>query len=145
MDIGNKIKLLRQKIGATQEQLGEKIGVSGQSISKWETGVTMPDITLLPILSSELGVTIDELFDLTAEQKKVASEMSKTGTRVYNFTTKREKKVNEVKVELINHLAEQLVNFGVKNLSLINAERQIGFSIGENDYELTLTQKRKKK
>ena len=69
MDIGNKIKLLRQKIGATQEQLGEKIGVSGQSISKWETSVTMPDITLLPILSSELGVTIDELFDLTVEQK----------------------------------------------------------------------------
>jgi len=69
MDIGNKIKLLRQKIGATQEQLGEKIGVSSQSISKWETGMTMPDITLLPILSSELGVTIDELFDLTVEQK----------------------------------------------------------------------------
>ena len=69
MDIGNKIKLLRQKIGVTQEQLGEKIGVSAQSISKWETGVTMPDITLLPILSSELGVTIDELFDLTTDQK----------------------------------------------------------------------------
>ena len=69
MDIGNKIKLLRQKIGATQEQLGEKIGVSAQSISKWETGVTMPDITLLPVLSSELGVTIDELFDLTTAQK----------------------------------------------------------------------------
>ena len=69
MDIGNKIKLLRQKIGATQEQLGGKIGVSAQSVSKWETGVTMPDITLLPLLSSELGVTIDELFDLTTEQK----------------------------------------------------------------------------
>lgn len=69
MDIGNKIKLLRQKIGATQEQLGERIGVSAQSISKWETGVTMPDITLLPILSSEFGVTIDELFDLTTDQK----------------------------------------------------------------------------
>ncbi len=40
MDIGNKIKLLRQKIGVTQEQLGEKIGVSAQSISKWETGVS---------------------------------------------------------------------------------------------------------
>ena len=69
MDIGNKIKSLRQKVGATQEQLGEKIGVSAQSISKWETGVTMPDITLLPLLSSELGVTIDELFDLTTDQK----------------------------------------------------------------------------
>lgn len=69
MDIGNKIKLLRQKMGVTQEQLGDRIGVSPQSISKWETGITMPDITLLPILSSELGVTIDELFDLTVEQK----------------------------------------------------------------------------
>jgi len=69
MDIGNKIKLLRQKVGSTQEQFGEKIGVSAQSISKWETGVTMPDITLLPLLSSELGVTIDELFDLTTDQK----------------------------------------------------------------------------
>lgn len=69
MCIGNKIKQLRQKIGATQEQLGERLGVSAQSISKWETGITMPDITLLPLLSSELGVTIDELFDLTTDQK----------------------------------------------------------------------------
>jgi transcriptional regulator with XRE-family HTH domain len=69
MDIGNKIKQLRQKAGITQEQLGTKLSVSAQSISKWETGVTMPDISLLPLLSSELGVTIDELFDLTTDQK----------------------------------------------------------------------------
>ena len=69
MHIGNKIKQLRQKIGVTQEQLGDRLGVSAQSISKWETGVTMPDITLLPLLSGELGVSIDELFDLTTEQK----------------------------------------------------------------------------
>lgn len=69
MEIGNKIKQLRQKVGATQEQLGEKLGISAQSVSKWETGITMPDISLLPLLSSELGVTIDELFDLTTDQK----------------------------------------------------------------------------
>ena len=69
MDIGNKIKQLRQKANLTQEQLGESLGISAQSISKWENSITMPDITLLPLLSSELGVTIDELFDLTAEQK----------------------------------------------------------------------------
>ena len=67
------------------------------------------------------------------------------GRKLVYISFRESKKVNEVKVELINHLAEQLVNFGVKNLTLINAERQIGFSIGENDYELTLTQKRKKK
>ena len=69
MDIGNKIKQLRQKAGITQEQLGTRLSVSAQSISKWETGITMPDISLLPLLSSELGVTIDELFDLTTDQK----------------------------------------------------------------------------
>ena len=69
MQIGNKIKQLRLKAGLTQEQLGTSLGVTAQSISKWETAVTMPDITLLPLLSGELGVTIDELFDLTAEQK----------------------------------------------------------------------------
>jgi len=69
MHIGNKIKQLRVKAGLTQEQLAEKLGISAQSVSKWENGVTMPDITLLPLLSGELGVTIDDLFDLTTDQK----------------------------------------------------------------------------
>ena len=69
MDIGNKIKNLRNKAGLTQEQLAARLGISAQSVSKWENAVTMPDITLLPTLAGELGVTIDELFDLTAEQK----------------------------------------------------------------------------
>ena len=69
MDIGNKIKQLRLLAGMTQEQLAAKLGISAQSVSKWETAVTMPDITLLPALAGELGVTIDDLFDLTTEQK----------------------------------------------------------------------------
>lgn len=69
MNIGNKIKQLRLTSGLTQEQLASRLNISAQSISKWETGITLPDITLLPLLSSELGVTIDELFDLTKEQK----------------------------------------------------------------------------
>ena len=64
MDIGNKIKQLRYKAGLTQEQLASKLGISSQSVSKWETNTTMPDITLLPLLSKEFGITIDELFDL---------------------------------------------------------------------------------
>ena len=69
MNIANKIKQLRASAGLTQEQLANRLGISAQSISKWETGVTMPDITLLPALSGELGVTIDDLFDLSVNQK----------------------------------------------------------------------------
>ena len=69
MEIGNKIKILRKKAGYTQEQLACKLGVSGQSISKWEKQISMPDITLLPDIAEVFGVSIDELFDLTIEQK----------------------------------------------------------------------------
>ncbi|MBQ7378867.1 MAG: helix-turn-helix domain-containing protein [Clostridia bacterium] len=69
MEIGAKIKQLRNKAGLTQEQLASALGISAQSVSKWENAVTMPDVALLPLLAGELGVSIDELFDLTVEQK----------------------------------------------------------------------------
>ncbi len=69
MEISNKIKQLRHKSGLTQEQLAARLGVSAQSVSKWENAVAMPDITLLPLIAEAFGVSIDELFDLTVEQK----------------------------------------------------------------------------
>ena len=69
MELGNKIRQLRYRTSLTQEQLSERIGVSPQAVSKWENGAAMPDISLLPVLAEVFGVTIDELFDLTADQK----------------------------------------------------------------------------
>ncbi len=65
MNIGKKIKELRIKNNITQERLAEEMNVSPQAVCKWESGKTMPDITLLPELSVFFGVTIDELFELT--------------------------------------------------------------------------------
>lgn len=69
MDIGNKIRQMRYRLSLTQEQLAEKLGVSPQAVSKWENGVAMPDITLLPLLSEAFGISIDDMFDLTVDQK----------------------------------------------------------------------------
>lgn len=69
MKIGNKIRQIRIKAALTQEQLASKLGVSAQSVSKWENEISMPDITLLPDIAEIFGVSIDELFDLTTEQK----------------------------------------------------------------------------
>ncbi len=69
MELGKKIRQLRFKAGLTQEQLAEKIGIGPQSVSKWENAVAMPDITLLPQLAEIFGVSIDDLFDLTTEQR----------------------------------------------------------------------------
>ncbi|MBR0217553.1 MAG: helix-turn-helix transcriptional regulator, partial [Clostridia bacterium] len=69
MELGKKIRQLRFKAGLTQEQLAEKLGIGAQSVSKWENAVAMPDITTLPLLAEIFGISIDDLFDLTVEQR----------------------------------------------------------------------------
>ena len=69
MELGKKIRQLRYKAGLTQEQLADKLGIGPQSISKWENAASMPDITTLPLLAETFGISIDELFDLSSEQR----------------------------------------------------------------------------
>lgn len=57
--IGTTIALLRSNKGITQTELGERIGVSFQAVSKWERGETLPDISILPNLADVLETTID--------------------------------------------------------------------------------------
>lgn len=55
---------LRKQRGVTQQEIADVIGTSFQNISKWENSVTMPDITVLPILASYFHVSVDELLGL---------------------------------------------------------------------------------
>lgn len=62
MSIGKNIASFRKAKGWTQAELGEKIGVSNQAVSKWESGTSMPDVMLLPVLADAFECYIDELF-----------------------------------------------------------------------------------
>lgn len=63
MLIGETIAKFRREKGWTQAELGERIGVSNQAVSKWESGVSMPDILMLPTLADVFGCTVDALFE----------------------------------------------------------------------------------
>lgn len=63
MEIGNKIFELRKRIGLSQEELAEKVGVSRQTISKWELNETCPDLKRAKELSKIFEVTLSELAD----------------------------------------------------------------------------------
>ena len=78
MEFGSKIKALRNKRGITQEALAKAMGVTPQTVSKWENDVTMPDVALLPELSVFFGITIDELFSLD-----VKKQMERLENRIY--------------------------------------------------------------
>ncbi len=63
MKLCEKISSYRKKCGLSQEALAEKIGVSRQAVSKWETGDALPEITKLKALAECFGVTVDFLLD----------------------------------------------------------------------------------
>ena len=59
--LGDRIKYHRKRLGMTQEQLAERMGVSAQAVSKWENNLSCPDISVLPDLAEVFGVSVDEL------------------------------------------------------------------------------------
>ena len=65
---------LRRNSGMTQEQLASRLGVTFQAVSKWETGISCPDIQLLPRISDVFGVTLDTLFGRTSSPTEAQEE-----------------------------------------------------------------------
>ena len=63
MSLGENIREARLALSLSQEELGEKLGLAHQTVSKWERDESMPDASLLPALSDLLHVSLDRLFD----------------------------------------------------------------------------------
>ncbi len=70
LTIGENIRRFRKKHDLTQEALAERLGVTYQSISRWENGTTYPDLELLPAISETLAVTVDELIGMPKIEKE---------------------------------------------------------------------------
>lgn len=70
LKIGEKIKELRKAQDVTQEKLADYLNISYQAVSKWENGLALPDITLLPKLANFFGVSTDELLDLKTSENE---------------------------------------------------------------------------
>ena len=72
MSIGKNIAKYRKAKGLTQEELGAKLGVTNQSVSKWESEVSMPDVMLLPEIANALNITLDDLYGIAKEVEKIS-------------------------------------------------------------------------
>jgi len=76
MSIGENIARLRNEKGLTQAELGEKLRITNQAVSKWESGMTMPDIMLLPEIAKIFDVAIEELYsnDINISKKNTTNK-----------------------------------------------------------------------
>lgn len=79
MTLGQRISLYRKKLNISQEELGARLGVSRQAVSKWETDLSTPDLNNLIGLARELGVSVAELTETARRNRRRRKTPAKSG------------------------------------------------------------------
>lgn len=102
INIGNKIRELRKKRGITQEVLAFALSVTPQSVSKWESGLTYPDMTMIPVLAEYFEVSLDTLFDYDVKELRSAIQKIIDGACKYFFSN-TEKYIDIMREALREH------------------------------------------
>ncbi len=82
MNLGDNLFKARRKKGLSQEDVAEKLGISRQTVSKWETGETLPDIRQAKRLAMLYGLSLDELIDLDSDVQEIQAMIEKTSEAV---------------------------------------------------------------
>lgn len=106
--IGQFLRELRKEKGLTQEQLAEQFSVSGRTVSRWENGNNMPDISLLVQLSEFYGVDIRELIDGERKCENMNTEMKETLEKVAAYSAAEKESI--LKQQFMN-LVLALISF----------------------------------
>ena len=93
MNFSEKLKEIRKKEGISQEQLAERIGVTRQAITKWETGKGLPDVENMVIIAEIFKTTIDELL-MDSVTKKTPETFVYTSETIYDIDCEKHFDVN---------------------------------------------------
>lgn len=91
MKLGNNLFQARKKVGLSQEMVAEKLGVSRQTISMWETDETLPDIYQSKKLAKLYDLTLDELIEFDVDLKEIEQVIK-------NTNEEKEEKINWTKM-----------------------------------------------
>lgn len=102
MKIGNFLKELRKEKGITQAQLAETLNVSARTVSRWETGSNMPDISILVDIADYYDISIPEIINVERKSEIMNEEERKIAKTMSDYaTTEKEKIFKEMKIQSI--------------------------------------------
>ena len=82
MNLGNSLFHARKKSGLSQEEVAEKIGVSRQTISKWETNETVPDIYQSKKMAKLYRISLDELIEFDIDLQEIEEMIDKSDEKL---------------------------------------------------------------
>ena len=96
---GGLIFQLRREKGLTQRQLAEKLSISDKTVSKWETGGGLPEVSLMLPLCRELGINVNEL--LSGERLSAANYQRKAEENMMSLMKEKEENIKKIKVSVL--------------------------------------------
>ncbi len=142
--ISKNIALFRKSKGYTQEQLGELLGVTNRAVSKWESGVSMPDIILLPKIAQALDITLEELYGIKTSEEKIRADdfpayMNKKMTELFHKHAQGNKYFNDLSDDKSLRYTFDSINKGWEMTCLSDTQGAVyvskDFSFAELDYK----------
>lgn len=135
--IGRFIKELRKEKGISQEALAEHLNISGRTVSRWETGINLPDISLLVELSAFFDVTITELIDGERNSQHMEKETTATAEAMSSYAAaEKGTLLTRVRIISIAGLLALLMGLIMESISpnseipIYEAIKGCGFGIG---------------
>lgn len=93
--IGRFLKQLRKEKGMSQEQLAERLNVSARTVSRWETAVTMPDLSILMELADFYNIELKEILDGERKGEEMDQEMKETLTKAADYSRAEKERVEK--------------------------------------------------
>ena len=137
--VGKFIASLRKEKQLTQQELGDKLFVTDKAVSKWERGLSFPDITILEKLASELGVEVSEILSGERENKKKVNVQEEIDNAIAIIEENRIQKKKEIKRKVKKVCVILVSIFAIIFLSLIVRYKYYHPSMirkGNNNYEI---------
>lgn len=115
--IGSFLKELRKEKGITQEEFAEKLNVSGRTVSRWETGSNMPDISLLIEIAEFFDVSIPEIINGERKSESMNEEVKEVADKLSDYANaEKEKLIKNIRSEsIIGTIA--IVVYGILEVS----------------------------
>lgn len=83
INLGTKIRALRQRDGRTQEALADALGITPQAVSRWEANGSYPDVEMIPAIANYFHISIDELFGYRDDREERIADIIKKAEKSF--------------------------------------------------------------
>ena len=122
--MGTFIAELRKSKAMTQKEMASQLGVSDKAVSKWERGLSCPDIALLSPLSSLLGITATELLNGERTQQETSISMETNVVNVLEYVGTRAKNKTRLLQSIFAAIFSTMILMGVLAVSIVDVDRK---------------------